>query len=239
MIVSRSFLATACIVAVVLIGTSTSMASVIVDFKNARPARDLSVSGDTITLDFTIDGTGDVTLDATPVGASTNAAYLAAVESLDSPPSVGTVADAALYGESFQITIFSTRLDRTTLDPLPAERLSLDGGYSNGILGMGGGNGSRVDWTSGAQEIMHFEQTGGTVQINLLDFAWHAASTVDDLWDTRLVAGTVDTTYTDLPGSSGVVDVGAGIRHRQRCERPDLPSAPRWLARARNRLSDA
>ena len=68
------------VAALIVSGTSLSMANVTVDFLNASATRDLSTSGDIITLDFTINGAGAVTLDATPVGAGTDPEYLAAVE---------------------------------------------------------------------------------------------------------------------------------------------------------------
>ena len=190
-----------------MVGTSVSMADVTLNFANSNLNRDFSASGDSITLDFAVDGLGDVSMVATPVGSGTDPEYLTAVNSWTGP--VGTVTDAALFGESFQLTVFVTKVDRITLLPNGTERISLDGRYLDGIMGVGGGNGSRVDWTTGDQEFLHFAQTGGGVKISLLDFEWHAASTATNLWDTQLIAGGVDNTFYDLEGSTGTVDVSA------------------------------
>jgi hypothetical protein len=196
------------LVALLIIGsTSVCMADITLDFANANPARDFSAGGDSITLDFAVDGLGDVSMVATPVGSGTDPEYLAAVNSWTGP--VGTVADAALFGESFQLTFTVTLFDRVNLVPSGTERISLDGRYGTGIMGAGGGNGSRVDWTTGNQEILHIAQTGGSAQIKLLDFGWNAASTVNDLWDTQLTAGSVDNTFMNLPGYEGTVDVSS------------------------------
>jgi hypothetical protein len=182
-------------------------AFVTLNFANSSPTRDFSASGDSITLDFSIDGSGGVSMVATPGGASTNAAYVAAVNSWSG--SVGTVADAALFGETFQIAIFVTLVDRTNGTTIGVERISLDGRYLDGIMGCGGGNSSRVDWTTGNQEFLHFQQTGGSAVIKLLDFEWHSASTSTALWDTQLIAGGVSNSWYNLPGSTGFVDVSA------------------------------
>ena len=195
------------LIATWFLSATAALANVTLDFTNANPDRDFSASGDSITLDFSIDGSGNVSMVAAPLGAGTDPEYLAAVHSWTGP--VGTVADAALFGESFQITVFVTKVDRVTLLPNGTERISLDGQYADGIMGVGGGNSSRVDWTTADQEFLHFEQTGGSAVINLLDFGWHAASTVADLWDTQLIAGSADNTFYNLPGFEGVVDVSA------------------------------
>ena len=187
--------------------TSVSMADLTLDFANSNPDRDFSGSGDSITLDFSIDGSGAVSMVATAVGSGTDPEYLAAVNSWTGP--VGTVEDAALFGETFQMTILVTLVDRTNGVTIGTERISVDGNYLDGIMGCGGGNGSRVDWTTGAQEWLHFEQTGGSAVINLLDFEWHGASTALNLWDTQLIAGGVSNRWMNLPGNTGTVDVSA------------------------------
>ena len=187
--------------------TSVSMADLTLDFANSNPDRDFSGSGDSITLDFSIDGSGAVSMVATAVGSGTDPEYLAAVNSWTGP--VGTVEDAALFGETFQMTILVTLVDRTNGVTIGTERISVDGNYLDGIMGCGGGNGSRVDWTTGAQEWLHFEQTGGSAVINLLDFEWHGASTSLNLWDTQLIAGGVSNRWMNLPGNTGTVDVSA------------------------------
>jgi hypothetical protein len=183
-------------------------AFVTLNFANSSATRNFSGSGDSITLDFSIDGSGDVSMVATPVALGTNATdpvYLAAVNSWSG--NVGTVDDAALFGETFQLTIFVTLVDRTNGTTVGVERISLDGRYLDGIMGCGGGNSSRVDWTTGNQEFLHFQQTGGSAVINLLDFEWHGASTSSAIYDTQLIAGGVSNSWYNLPGSTGFVDV--------------------------------
>ena len=183
------------------VSSSIAMADITLDFVKSDAARGFSENGGTITLDFTIDGSGGVSLIAAPVGTG-DASYLDAVNSWTSGD-VGTVTEASLFGSSFQLTIRASDADDPTV------RLSLDGRYGDGIMGVGGGNSSRVDFTSGPQEFLHFEQTGGTAQIKLLDFGYHGASTSTGLWDTQLIAGGVDNTFYDLPGSEGTFDVSS------------------------------
>ena len=76
-------------------------------------------------------------------------------------------------------------------------------------MGVGGGNGSRIDWTTGPQEFLHFKQTGGGAVIKLLAFEWHGASTDTNLGDTQLIAGNVSNRWDNLPGTAGTVDVSA------------------------------
>jgi hypothetical protein len=191
--------------------SSVAMADISLKFVNSNLDRDFSATGDNITLDLTIDGTGIVSLDATPVGSATDANYVDAVNSWDSA-NVGTVGNAALFGQTFQITISVTNRHRTTGD-IGTERISLDGRYGDGIMGVGGANSSRVDFipeqSDSRQEFLHFEQTGGTAQIQLLDFGYHGASTSPGIWDTQLIAGNVDNTFYNLAGSEGTVDVSA------------------------------
>ncbi len=188
-------------------GLSAAMANVTLNFANSNPSRVFSGSGDSIKLDFSIDGSGVVSLVATPVGSGTDREYLAAANLWTG--NVGTVNDVALFHERFQITISVTTVNRTNSSIIGTERISLDGQYGDGIMGVGGGNGSRIDWTSGPQEFLHFKQTGGGSAIKLLAFEWHAASTNADLGDTQLIAGNVSNRWDNLAGIAGTVDVAA------------------------------
>ena len=76
-------------------------------------------------------------------------------------------------------------------------------------MGVGGGNGSRIDWTTGPQEFLHFKQTAGGAVIKLLAFEWHAASTNANLGDTQLITGDVRNRWDNLAGIAGAVDVKA------------------------------
>jgi hypothetical protein len=190
-----------------LAGTSAAMANVTLKFANSNPSRVFSGSGDSIKLDFSIDGSGVVSLVATPVGSGTDREYLAAANLWTG--NVGTVNDVALFHERFQITISVTTVNRINSSISGTERVSLDGQYGDGIMGIGGGNGGRIDWTTGPQEYLHFQQTGGSAKINLLGFEYHGASTSTGLWDTQLIAGSVSNRWDNLPGTTGFVDVSA------------------------------
>ncbi len=78
-----------CVAAAMIAGVTVSMADVTLNFANSNPDRDFSASGDSITLDFSIDGSGDVSMVASAVGSGTDPEYLAAVNSWTGP--VGTV----------------------------------------------------------------------------------------------------------------------------------------------------
>ena len=192
---------------IMLAGTSLCMANVTLNFAYSNPSRVFSGSGDSIKLDFSIDGSGGGSMVATPVGSGTDREYLAAVNLWTG--NVGTVNDVALFGERFQITISVTTVDRTNSSIIGTERISLDGQYGDGIMGIGGGNGSRIDWTTGPQEFLHFKQTGGGAVIQLLAFEWHAASTNTNLGDTQVIAGSVSNRWDNLGGTAGFVDVSA------------------------------
>ncbi|MEM6279060.1 MAG: PEP-CTERM sorting domain-containing protein [Verrucomicrobiota bacterium] len=102
-----------------------------------------------IVLDFSIDGTGMVTLDASNAGAagssSTVADSQAAVNSWDGV--VGTVIESSLFNTDFTLTMNGFRRDdaMTTFNPV---NISGDGaidGTTNGVLGIFGQNASRID----------------------------------------------------------------------------------------------
>jgi hypothetical protein len=187
------------------VSASVAVADINLNFINSNQARDQASDGDSITLDFIIDGSGDVTLDATAVGGS-DVEYLAAIDSWDG--NAGTVSSSALFGTSFQLTVFANSVDPGN-SAVRDENLSLDGRYGSGLMAVGGQNSSRIDHNNagGPQEFLHFQQTGGDAQLNLLSFDWHGASSVNNLWDTQVIAGTVDNTFLNLAGSSGNVDV--------------------------------
>lgn len=99
----------------------------------------LRISSDIITYNFSIDGAGNVALDAGAVSTDANA--ISTVNSWDA--TVGTVSDTDLYGKTFTLTAQGYRRinDGTSY---ASTDISLDG-EDGGGLGIFGQNGSLID----------------------------------------------------------------------------------------------
>lgn len=137
-----------------------------------------------ITLAFTVDGSGNVTLDASSADTDP-AAY---VNEFDG--SVGTVSDTAMWGQSFTIVLSSTG----------AGNLRIDNTGSG--LAVQGGNSQLIDATPAAvNEVITATVTASGTQFNLsgVDYAKLSGG---------IGMNVSGTTYT-LTGSSGSADVSA------------------------------
>ncbi len=135
-----------------------------------------------ITLQFTVSNVGNVTLDASCV----NTGAQAYVNEFDG--NVGTVANAALWGETFTITLSS---DLTNSGNLRIDNLGRG-------LGIQGQNPHKIDDTS---EILNASITGTSLQSNLLTISFTGA---DSTGQKKL---DLNTTSYDLTTQSGTIDV--------------------------------
>lgn len=126
--------------------------------------------GNSLTFDFTVDGTGNVTVNATTTSA--NADSIATVNGWDGP--AGTVSDAALFGTSFTLTAAGERRNNagTVFD---AVGISGDGLQSGGTIGIFGQNASVIDGATlpnGNIERIVFSLSSGAVAATLDEFTF-------------------------------------------------------------------
>ena len=152
----------------------------------------------TLTLDFTVDGSGNVTLDA----QSTNggASPQAVVNAWDGP--AGTIADAAFHGTNFTLTAVAK------VGGVVSTLLQTSGAGTQGLFVQGG---NRID-KAGAEEIVWTYEGPGSLIINSVDYVNRAGT-----GDSNLTFLDSDTrTEFLLPGppepTEGTIDlVGAGF----------------------------
>ena len=162
--------------------TLLSHAQVQVDFSHSYTGAPnaLQNTGD-ITLDFTVDGSGNVTLDAS-CSDPDPAAY---VDDFDGP--VGTVSDPAMWGQSFSIVLSSTGSG--------ALRVNNTGGG----LAIQGGNAQLIDSdVNGVNEVITAAVTAAGTQFHLAELGYVAAAGGAGM----NVAGTA----YPISGSSGTLD---------------------------------
>ena len=193
------------------VGTSVAMADISLNFRYPTNARDTAGSGTTITFDFSVNGSGAVTLDASTTSAVAN--IINGVDSWDG--AVGTVTDPSMFGTTFQILMTSSSL-------LTANRsFTMDGRYSTGMIGVSGNNSSRIDGqtatpTADDMEALTFTLTSGSPLITLKSFNWDFASIAASLADAKLLDGDTSITYLDMtatftgsPSTYGTMDTSA------------------------------
>jgi len=136
-----------------LLIAQTATAAITVAFPNTSGAHAAGIQD--VLLDFAIDGTGVVSLDASTNNGTATAAEIAVVDSWDSL-NAGTVADAALYGQSFTLTA-------STVGGGLAGRTT-DGG----LLGVIGNNASAVD----GDEELYFTLSGSGIGLDITAFGY-------------------------------------------------------------------
>ncbi|MDB4279100.1 PEP-CTERM sorting domain-containing protein [Akkermansiaceae bacterium] len=165
--------------------------------------------GNSLTFDFTVDGSGNVTVNATTPSA--NADSIATVNGWDG--AAGIISDAALFGTSFTITASGERLNDagTTFD---AVGISGDGLQGGGTLGVFGQNASVIDGATlpnGNIERIVFTVTSGTVAAGLDAFTFTGNANSDPTVTTDSTsmnyfnngAGAVDTSASGLSFATG------------------------------------
>jgi hypothetical protein len=178
---------------VMAVSVSTVMADVTLDFNYSGP---LLNGLQPLTLDFSVDGVGNVTLDASTPSA--NGLIIAAVDAWDG--AVGTISDASLWGTSF------------TLVGVTGGPGLVVTGNDTGILGISGQAAARID--NNGTEVLTFNASGlgagAVLDIKTMSYGFRAANGSSNV---RVVD--TDTTYdTLIPNTStfGTLDLsGEGL----------------------------
>ncbi len=169
-----------------LVCATSALAGVQVDFSHSYtgPAGDPPQNTGNITLAFAVDGTGNVTLDASCADPDP-AVY---VNDFDGP--VGTVSDPAMWGQNFTIVLSSTGSG--------ALRINNNGGG----LAIQGGNAQLIDANaSGSNEVITATVTAAGTQFHLLNVGCTGAAGGAGM--------NVSGTAYSLSSSSNTVDVSA------------------------------
>ena len=190
---TRSVQKVLCLVGAMAVSATTVMADVTLDFNYSGP---LLNGLQPLTLDFSVGGTGAVTLDASTPSA--NAAIISAVDAWDG--AVGTISDASLFGTSF------TLIGQTGGPGLVVT------GNDTGVLGISGQAAARID--NNGTEILTFNASGlgagAVLDIKTMSYGFRAANGSSNV---RVVDP--DTTYdTLIPNTStfGTLDLsGEGL----------------------------
>jgi hypothetical protein len=195
--------------ALVAVG-SVASAAIDMNFRHTTALRETADSGSTITFDFTVDGSGNVTLDASTTSLLAN--IINSVNSWDG--NVGTVDHSSAYNTTFQIVMSAYA------DSQANRSFTMDGRYSTGMIGVSGNNASRIDGqtasTPNDMEYVKFTLTSGSPLISLTSFDWDMAGTVATLADAKLLDGNTTksyidmvATYTGAPSTYGTQDTSA------------------------------
>ena len=187
------------IAAALALGVSASFADVTVDFSSVTGTG--KGVGTTLTLDFSVDGTGNVTLDA-QTSHPGNPANTALVNQLDGH--VGTVSSG--FGTSFSIVY--TGIDETgsaNWIVLGEDNL----GDPNG-LAIQGRNAYRIDWYSGAG----YQSEVLTMAVDVSGMG--AGNTIDFKETSLRGPGSAEGLITDFSGSAanygaGTIALGSGF----------------------------
>ena len=172
---------------IMVLSASTLTADVTLDFNYTGP----NLNGlQPLTLDFSVDGAGNVTLDAsTP---NPNAAFISAVDAWDG--AVGTISEASLFGTSF------TLLGQTGGPGLVV------GQQDTGVLGISGQAAARID-QSGA-ETLTFNASGLgaliALDIKTVSYGNRAANGASNV---KLVDADTSTVYVIPPPTLGTLDL--------------------------------
>ncbi|VGO12807.1 Arylsulfatase [Pontiella desulfatans] len=126
-------------------------------------------AGSSLVFDFAVDGSGNVTVDATT--ASGDPLAIATVNGWDGV--VGSVANESLFNSSFQLTASGYRLGSSN-------NISLDG-YQGGQLGIYGRNASRIDGANYAEtEELKWEITDGNPELQFTGWVYTSDNGIGD-----------------------------------------------------------
>lgn len=135
-----------------LLATSAAQGAVTVSFVTSNAFSASTQTGNTLTLTFTVSGSGVVSLDATGSTIANAANY----NQLDNP-NVGSVGSSAAYGKSFSIVVSAAN----GTGAATSSHVSTVG------LGIVGNNGGRIDWSPTGGQISE----KSTVTFNLANLA--------------------------------------------------------------------
>jgi len=163
------------ILGALVLGATAALATVSVDFSYdtvTYPSR-LNGPQSPLTLVFTVDGSGNVSLDASALDSDTD--IQAIVNSWDGP--VGTVGDAGLWGTSFTLQATAYSVTNGMRD----FRLEPD---QTGGMGVVGSNSGRIDGMGPDKDPEHVEVvlTDGSVALNFGEIMYVGGATGSDFY---------------------------------------------------------
>ena len=182
-----------------LVPATPTASDVVVSFANTGtgfgpmpPLVNAGSASATITLDFSIDGAGDIALDAST--SSTDTVFQATVDEWDNA-SAGSVVDAALLGQSFTLVGSPSggNGNLTITEKIP------------GGIGISGENGNRVDGKDYGVDLSTPETLTWTLTapagllLNLTNWS-HADGNNGDI---EVSNGSIDNDFPNLSGSAG------------------------------------
>ena len=164
--------------------------------------------GNSLDFEFTVDGSGNVTVNATTVSA--NADSIATVNGWDGL--AGTVSDAALFGTTFTLTLAGERRDNS--GAFLATAISGDGLQGGGTLAIFGQNASVIDGSTLPNtniERLGMTVSTGAVVASLNSFTFTGNANSDPTVTTGGASvnyfnhgtGTVKTRFDDLSITNG------------------------------------
>ncbi len=157
------------------------------------------VGQDWLQFNFSVDGSGTVSLDAET--GSANANVQTEVNLWDSPD-VGTVTDSRMFGESFQLT--ATATDQSGTD---YANIYLQGDHS-GVIAIQGTNAGRIDGagsTSSGPEFLTWTLTSNSTDV-VLHFSQWAFGNADANSDMRVQDLDTTNDFNNI-GLSGTFDL--------------------------------
>lgn len=165
-----------------LLAASAAHGAVTVSFVTSNAFGPSTQTGNTLTLNFTVSGSGVVSLDATGSNTGNAANY----NQLDNA-NVGSVSSAAAYGKTFSIVVSANNSSGAAT----SSHVSTVG------LGIVGNNAGRIDWgTTGVSEL-------STMTVNLSNLTGSILSLSN-----IVVANTVD--GTGAPADARIKSFGGG-----------------------------
>lgn len=194
------------------------MAAVKVEFKNTGLLNTANTSIGTVTLAFTVDGTGNVTLNAST--SSTAPASVNAVNAWDGP--VGTISHPGAYNSTFTLTMGCFATATATSDLRLTDIFA--GVSTGGIVGVPGSNQYRID--NNANETIRFTATsvpaGSKLKLISMDWlnssgsptqrAWSPSPSVNATNAVTTAGGTWDLSSSGFAlGASELVNFGTTV----------------------------
>lgn len=184
-------------IVVLMFGACSAMASITLDFNvaatNTGPSRLILGGAVPLTFDFTVDGAGNVSLDASiPSGDPID---IATVDGWDGP--VGTVAEASLWGTSFTLQAKASHAGGVM-------NIALDGA-DTGVIGIQGQNASRIDGATlptPKLELLTWTLTSGSVDIDFTE--WVYGFSPANIGDMMVSDSDSSQSWYNMPGTTGV-----------------------------------
>jgi hypothetical protein len=185
--------------AAVLICTSAAMASITLDFNvassNTGPNRLIINGASPLTFAFSVDGSGNVTLDASTT--SPDQIDIDTVNGWDG--AVGTVSVPSLFNSSFTLQALATDTAGGAMN------ISLDGA-DTGVIAIQGQNASRIDGVTlpvPKVETLSWTLTSGSVA---LDFqSWVYGNSPANIGDMMVLDADSNNSWYNMPGTTGTL----------------------------------